>query len=366
MESHLREVLSAIAPPDRAAMDAALARQAALAKPPHSLGALEDIAVKLAGITGQVISPVERRRLIVFAADNGVVDAGVSGCPRSVTLRQTVNLARGVTGAAVLARHFGAELDVIDVGVDADIDAPGVRDCKIARGTRNFAKEPAMTREQALKAIHTGIDAARRAKDDGMQIIGVGEMGIGNTTTSAAVLAALLGRPASDTVSRGSGIDDAGFERKIAVIDAALARWQPDPGDPIDVLSKVGGFDLAAMCGAFIGAAALCLPAVIDGFISAVAALCAHRLNPLGAAYWFASHASMEKGYRLAIEAVGLEPMFNLRMRLGEGSGCPIAFELVAAAGRVMAEMATFDEAGIDDGYLADIRGNRTYQGEAP
>ena len=346
-------------------MQAARARQACLAKPPHSLGALEDISVKLAGLTGRRTSDVQRRRVLVFAADNGVTDEGVSSCPRSVTASQTVNLARGLTGAAVLARHFHSELEVIDVGVDAEIREPGVLDRKIARGTRSFARGPAMTREEALRALFVGIEAAERAKADGVGIIGVGEMGIGNTTTSAAVLSALLGLPARQTVSRGAGLTDAGFERKIAVIDAALARLMIDAGDPIDALSKVGGFDLAAMCGAFVGAARLRLPAVIDGFISAVAALCACRLNPLCAGCMFPSHASAEKGYAVAMGAMGLSPILSLGMRLGEGSGCPIAFEIIAAAERVISEMATFEEAGIDDGYLAEIRGNRRYQGEA-
>ena len=190
-------------------------------------------------------------------------------------------------------------------------------------------------------------------------------MGIGNTSTSSAVLSALLGLPAEQTVSRGAGINDAAYARKIALIDEAIARWQPDPADPIDVLAKVGGFDLAAMCGAYIGAACARMPVVIDGFISAVAALCACRLNPLAAEYMIPSHASAERGYRLAMEAMGLEPMLLMNMRLGEGSGCPIAFELVAASQSVLRDMATFAEAAIDDGYLAEIRGNRTFLGEA-
>jgi len=365
MESHIRQVLSGIRPLDRRAMDAALARQESLAKPPHSLGRLEDIAVQLSGMTGQLYNPVQRRRVLIFASDNGIVAEGVASCPQSVTLNQTINFTRGLTGVAVLARHFHAELDVMDVGINADFEQPGVRNCKLAHGTKNFAVEPAMTRDQALEAIGIGIEAARRAKDDGIEIIGIGEMGIGNTSTSSAVLSALLGLPAARTVSRGAGINDTAYARKIEVIDQAIARWNVDPGDPIDALAKVGGFDLAAMCGAFIGAASVRLPAVIDGFISAVAALCAHRLNPLCAGYMIPSHASAERGYRLAMEAMHLEPMLLLNMRLGEGSGCPIAFELVAASQSVIREMATFEEAAIDDGYLSEIRGNKGFLGEA-
>ena len=189
-------------------------------------------------------------------------------------------------------------------------------------------------------------------------------MGIGNTSTSSAVLSALLNLPAAQTVSRGAGINNEAYARKIALIDEAIKRWQPDPSDPVDVLTKVGGFDLAAMCGAFLGAAAVRLPVVIDGFISAVAALCAFRLNPLSAAYMIPSHASAEKGYRYAMDAMGLEPMLLMNMRLGEGSGCPIAFELVAASQSVLRNMATFEEAAIDDGYLAEIRGNKAFLGE--
>ena len=364
-EAAIRALIDAIAPADAEAMGRARARQESLAKPPHSLGKLEDIAVKQAGMTGRLYNPVDKRRVLIFAADNGIAREGVASAPQSVTLAQTINFTRGLTGVAVLARHFHAELDVIDVGIDADFVQPGVRDCKIAHGTQNFAVAPAMTRAQALAALQIGVDAARRAAEDGVQIIGVGEMGIGNTTTSSAVLSALLGLPAADTVSRGAGITDAAYRRKIDLIDSALARYAPDPSDPIDVLCKVGGFDIAAMCGAFLGAAALRLPVVIDGFISAVAALCAHRLNPLCADYMLPSHASVERGYALAMRALGLAPMLNLDMRLGEGSGCPIAFEIVAAAQSVIQNMATFEEAAINDDYLAEIRGNKRYQGEA-
>ena len=365
MQEKLDRIIASILPPDRAAMAEALKREDSLAKPPHSLGKLEDLSVKLAGITGELYNPVDKRRVLVFASDNGIVEEGVASCPQSVTLSQTINFTRGLTGVAVLAKHFHTELDVMDVGINADFSQPGVRDCKIAHGTKNFAREHAMTRQQALQALQIGIDAARRAKDEGVQIIGVGEMGIGNTSTSSAVLSTLLGLSARETVSRGAGINNESYARKIAVIDEAIGRWQPDPSDPVDVLMKVGGFDLAAMCGAYIGAAACRLPVVIDGFISAVAALCAFRLNPLCADYMIPSHASAEKGYRLALEAMGLEPMLLMNMRLGEGSGCPIAFELVAASQSVIQNMATFEEAAIDDGYLEGIRGNKTFLGEA-
>lgn len=362
MEQKLMSCIQSISTPDVAAMQAAQARQADLAKPPHSLGKLEDISVRIAGITGKVMNRADRRRVIVFAADNGIVEEGVASAPQSVTLAQTMNIARGLTGVGVIARHYHTDVDVIDIGVNADFRFPGVRCEKIAMGTRNFSKEPAMSREQAVRAIQIGFDAAMRAKEDGMEIIGIGEMGIGNTSTSSAVLSALLDVPAETTVSRGGGVNDIGFQRKKHVIDDAIAAWKPDPSDPIDVLSKVGGFDLCGMTGAFLGAAAAKLPVVIDGFISAVAALCADRMNPLCKEYMIPSHASMERGYSLAMEALGFEPMLQLGMRLGEGSGCPIAFEIVSTALDVLQNMATFSEAAIDDGYLEEIRGNQRFQ----
>ena len=354
-----------ISPPDARAVELAKARQDSLAKPPHSLGKLEDISVKLAGITGELYNPMEKRRVLIFAADNGIAHEGVASAPQSVTLSQTINFTRGLTGVAVLAKHFHTELDVMDVGIDADFTQPGVRDFKIAHGTKNFAHEPAMTRDECERAMDIGVEAARRARREGMQVIGIGEMGIGNTSTSSAVLSSLLDLPAKETVSRGAGINDESYRRKVALIDDAIARYAPDPADPVDVIAKVGGFDIAAMCGAFLGAASEQLPVVIDGFISAVAGLCAYRIDPLCADYMFPSHASRERGYMLAMDAMGLKPMLNLDMRLGEGSGCPIAFEVMAAAESVIAHMATFEEAAINDDYLAEIRPNKRFQGEA-
>lgn len=363
MNQLIKETLQKITAPDTAAMEAARARQQSLAKPPRSLGQLEEISIRIAGVTGKVYNRADKRRVIVFASDNGIVEEGVASAPQSVTLAQTINIARGLTGVGVIARHYRAETDVIDMGVNADFSYPGVRNEKIAYGTKNFAKEPAMTREQAERAICIGIEAAKRAKADGMEIIGIGEMGIGNTSTSSAVLSTLLGIPAEQTVSRGGGVNDAGFLRKKEVIDHAIAILKPDPEDPIDVLSKVGGFDLCGMTGAFLGAAAEHLPVVVDGFISAVAALCAARMKPACVEYMIPSHASMERGYGLAMRALGLNPILMLDMRLGEGSGCPIAFEIVSTALDVIQNMATFEEAAIDDGYLAEIRGNERFQG---
>ncbi len=353
----LNALIAQIAGPDEKAMAAARNRQAALAKPPGSLGRLEELSVRLAGITGRVKNTIGQKTLLVFCADNGVVCEGVAGTPQSVTRAQTVNLARGRTGAAVLAKQFGCSVRVCDVGVNATITDPLVISRKIAFGTKNITAGPAMTEEQALQAILTGAELAAEAARSGADVIGVGEMGIGNTTTAAAVLAVLTGSRAKDVAGRGAGLTDEAFAKKIAVIERAIRVNRPDPDDVTDVLCKVGGFDIAAMCGAFLGAARMRVPAVIDGFISAAAALCAVRLCKDVRACLIPSHASFEKGARVAMEALRLEPLFDLGMRLGEGSGCPIAMMLLDAACAVMNDMATFEEAAIDDGYLKPLRG---------
>lgn len=353
MQMELDALVRAVAPLDRGTMTAAEEYQARLAKPPGSLGRLEEISIQLAGITGRVHNALNKKQLLVFAADNGVVAEGVSSAPQSVTKQQTINLMRGKTGAAVLAKHFGCGLTVCDVGVNADIYESAVLNRKIAYGTQNICTGPAMTREQTLQAILTGAEIARTVDAD---VIGVGEMGIGNTTTSSAVLAVLLGADVEAVTGRGGGITEESFRKKKAVIRTAIEVNRPDRDDVVGVLSKVGGFDLAAMCGAFLGAAAARRPAVIDGLISAAAALCAVRLCPNVRGYLVPSHASFEIGYRLAMEAMDLHPLFDLGMRLGEGSGCPLAFQVLDAACAVINDMATFDEAGINDDYLDEIR----------
>ncbi len=350
---NLNELLASVTALDQAAMSQAEKRQAALAKPPGSLGKLEALSVQLAGITGKVHNEIRTKHLLVFAADNGVIEEGVSSAPQSVTLQQTVNLTRGKTGAAVLCKHFGCGITVCDVGVNAEIRASAVLNRKIAYGTQNIALGPAMTREQAVTALLTGAALAKSTQAD---VLGVGEMGIGNTTTSSAVLSVLLDMDADTVTGKGGGITEESFRKKKTVIRQAIALNRPNREDVIDVLSKVGGFDLAAMCGAFLGAAASRRPVVIDGLISAVAALCAVRLCPNVRGYLIPSHASFEIGYRLAMEAMELQPMLLLGMRLGEGSGCPLAFEVLSAACAVMNNMATFEQADIDDGYLDEIR----------
>lgn len=349
----LKEIIKSVSPLDEAAMAKARERQAQLAKPPGSLGRLEDLSVQLAGITGQIFNKIGKKHLLVFAADNGVVAEGVSSAPQSVTVMQTINLTRAKTGASVLAKHFGCGITVCDVGVNADIRESAVLDRKIAYGTKNIVNGPAMAREQAVRAIMTGIELAQNTNAD---VLGIGEMGIGNTTTSSAVLSVLLDADAETVTGRGGGITDDSFRKKKEVIRRAVQVSRPNKNDVIDVLAKVGGFDIAAMCGAFIGGAASRRPVVIDGFISAVAALCAVELCPIVRGYLIPSHASYEIGYKLAMDAMALQPLFLLGMRLGEGSGCPLAFQVLDAACAIINDMATFDQAGIDDGYLDEIR----------
>lgn len=376
-EKELFELLATIGGLDREAMEEARKREDSLAKPPGSLGRLEDIAVQLAGISGKLHNSADKSCIVIMCSDNGVVEEGVSSAPQYVTLAQTINFTRRMTGVGTLAKYFGTDLLVVDLGINADLpkellvkdalETAGseirvtgkIVDRKIRKSTYNLAKEPAMSREEGLKAISIGIEMAREIKKAGYTIFGIGEMGIGNTTTSSAVLSALTGLPASETVGKGGGLTDKSFVRKKEIVDAVIAKYgfrgQADL-DVIDVLAKVGGFDLAAMTGAFLGAAICRLPVVIDGFISVVAALTAARIAPPAKEYMIASHVSKEQGYGRALGGLGIPPMLNLDLRLGEGSGCPLAFQIIRGACAIMNEMATFAEAEINDEYLEEIR----------
>ncbi|WP_066895023.1 nicotinate-nucleotide--dimethylbenzimidazole phosphoribosyltransferase [Clostridium nigeriense] len=332
-----------------------------LAKPLGSLGKLEDISVKLAGITGKIKNNINKKCIIILSSDNGVVEEGVSSAPQYVTLAQTINFSKGLTGVAVLAKENNADLFVVDIGVNCDGEIPGAINKKIRKGTYNIAKGPAMSYEEALKAIYIGIDMVREVKEKGYDIVGVGEMGIGNTTTSSAVLASLLNCNINDVVGKGGGLTKEAFEKKKDIVKRAIEINSPKIDDPIDIVAKVGGFDLAGMVGVFLGCAYYKVPVVIDGFISAVAALVATRLCPYVREYLISSHLSKELGYIIAMNEIDLEPMLNLDMRLGEGSGCPIAFSVVSYACAMMNNMATFSEAEIDPSYLEEVRGKENY-----
>ena len=367
-EEKLKRILSEVRGADPVALREAAVYVQSLAAPPGSLGKLTDAAVQLAGITGKVQNTVSRRRIIVLCADNGVVEEGVSVTPQIVTLSQAVNMTRHLTGMSSLAAHFGDEVEVVDVGIAAPYEEQGVKivQRRILRGTGNIVKGPAMSREQALEAILVGIERAGKAKEDGIDLIGAGEMGIGNTTTSSAVLAALTGLQVEEVTGRGAGLTDEAFARKKDVISRALdlhglkraSFGDAGPGspredpDPVDVIAKVGGLDIAAMCGVYLGAAVYRIPVVIDGFISIVAALCAQRMCDKTGDFMFPSHVSEEIGYMRAAEELHLDPWLHLNMRLGEGSGCPLAFQILEASCALMNEMATFEQAQIDDGYL--------------
>ena len=362
----LQAYIKVIRPADERIMDKARRRQAELAKPPGSLGRLEDISIRLAGITGQVCPRVENGRILVFAADNGVTAEGISSAPQSVTLSQAVNMTRYKTGMSAMAHYFGNSVVVTDVGICSEVACPAIVPRKVRFSTGNIVREPAMTREETLQAMAAGIEAVRQAKKDGVEVVGIGEMGIGNTTTSAAVLAALTGADAAAVTGRGGGLTDGAFARKKEVIAQALKLHKPDAGDVVGVLSAVGGLDLAAMTGAFLGCAAERIPAAVDGYISVVAALCAVRLCPAVHDVLFLSHASYEIGYRLAAEELGLSPCLLLDMRLGEGSGCPLLFQVLKAACAVMSDMATFSEAAIQDDYLDEIRATDAFTVQKP
>lgn len=357
MEASIAEIISSIEPLDQAAVKAAKERQAKLAKPPGSLGTLEDISVQLAGITGKVNNDLDRRRIIVMCADNGIIEEGVSCTPRSVTASQAVNMTFRKTGMSCMAKAFGDDVQVVDVGIADPYESENIVAYNVAKGTKNFLKEDAMTREQCIEAMIIGAKLAKHAKEQRIDVVGVGEMGIGNTSTSSAVLSVLTGLDIETVTGRGGGLTDDAFLTKKRVLKDAIERRKPNKNDVIDVLSKVGGLDIAAMCGVYLGCAQQRLPVVIDGFISVVAALCAARLCPAAAQYMFPSHESFEPGYIAAIKELGLKPYLNLGMRLGEGSGCVLAFEVLAAACTVMNDMASFNEdSGINDDYLEEIR----------
>ncbi len=352
----LRNTIAGIEPADRGFMEEASNRLDKLAKPIGSLGKLEELAVRISGMTRKQINSFDKKITVIMASDNGICEEGVSSAPRAVTAIQTLNFLKGITGVCVLSKHAGSDIHVVDIGIGADLKAPGLINRKIRKGTGNIAKGPAMSREEAVKAIETGIEIVEQLIKEGYSLFGTGEMGIGNTSTASAVAMALLGISADEAVGKGAGLTEEDFARKKAVIEKALSLNSPDPRDPIDVLSKAGGFDIAGMAGCFLGAAYHRVPIVIDGFISSVAALAAYRLNPLSKEYMIASHRSQEPGYAKVADELGLEPMLHLDMRLGEGSGCPLAFNIIEAAEAVISDMATFEEAAIDSDFLIDIR----------
>ncbi len=343
-------IIPSIPPFDEKAAEAAQARQASLTKPLGSLGKLERLAVRLAGMTGKVRPRFEKKAHIIMAADHGIAEEGVSAYPQEVTPQMVLNFLSGGAAVNIFARMAKAELTVVDIGVTYDFGGvEGLLDRKIAMGTQNMLHGPAMSREQAEQSIQIGMDVANDLIDSGAQLLGIGEVGIGNTTPSATIIAMLSGKPVAEVTSRGTGLDDPGLAHKIKVIEAVIERHKDDCGDPIAMLANVGGFELGGMAGVVLAAASRRVPVVVDGYIAGAAALIAIGLAPEAQKYLIASHESAEPGAKICTQLLGLEALFDLNFRLGEGTGSVLAFQLVEAAARIQDEMATFDEAGVDE-----------------
>jgi nicotinate-nucleotide--dimethylbenzimidazole phosphoribosyltransferase len=345
---HLVDVTSRIRPLEKTAMKAARTHLDQLTKPQGSLGRLEELVIKLAGMTGQERPCFPHKGVIVMAADHGVANEGVSAYPQRVTAQMVQNFLTGGAAINVLARRAGAEVIVVDMGVAADLpEHPNLRSRKRGRGTRNIAQGAAMSLEEALAAITAGIEIVEEEIAGGLNLVAIGEMGIGNTTAASAIVAALSGCPVAEVTGRGTGIDQEKWQHKVAVIERALAVNQPDPNEPIDVLAKVGGYEIAGLVGVILGAAAQRLPVVIDGFISGAAALVATEFCPQVRDYLIAAHNSVEVGHRLVLERMELVALLNLDLRLGEGTGAMMALHLIDDATAIRDEMATFAEAGV-------------------
>lgn len=345
-ETDLEQVIRQIGPLDEHAMEQAKKQWNSIAKPLHSLGKLEEHIIRIAGITGDPDVKIEEKALIVMCADNGVVEEGVTQTGQEVTAIVAENFLSGETSAAIMCKKAGARILPIDIGMAGKTKVP---DHKVACGTRNFAKEPAMTREQALQSILTGVRIVEEQKKAGVELLATGEMGIGNTTTSSAVLAALLQIDPEKVTGRGAGLTSAGLSRKIQVIRQALALHKPDVNDPVDVLAKVGGFDIGGLAGVYLGAAKMRLPVLIDGFISGTAALLACRLCPEAKEYMIASHKSKEPGMQILLEALGLSASLDCDMCLGEGTGAVAFFPVLDMAAAVYRQMSTFADIQVEE-----------------
>jgi nicotinate-nucleotide--dimethylbenzimidazole phosphoribosyltransferase len=346
--NQIETLIERIQPLDQAAMDAAADRQNILTKPAGSLGKLEAISIRLAGIYGRTDYTLTDKVFTVMAGDHGVVDEGVSAFPQAVTVQMVANILQGGAAINVLAQHVGARVVVVDMGVASDCgDHPDLIVHHIAPGTRNFTQGPAMTPEQATKAILAGASVVEAQLALGLDVLGTGDMGIGNTTQSAAIAAAFTGQDPAEIVGRGTGVDDDGLARKIDAVRRGLAVNQPDADDALDVLAKVGGYEIAGLVGAIWAAAANGRPIVVDGFISTAAAMIAVRLAPQVRDYLFAAHHSMERGHQIMLDWLELEPLLDLDLRLGEGTGGALAMSILEASGKILNEMATFADAGV-------------------
>nr|CBH38100.1 nicotinate-nucleotide-dimethylbenzimidazolephosphoribosyltransferase [uncultured archaeon] len=345
----MEETIKKIGALDERAISAARARQDILTKPAGSLGTLEDISQKVAGITGNAMPKMKDKVIITMAGDHGVTDDGVSAYPKEVTAQMVYNFLNGGAAINVLARHAGARVVIVDMGVAVDFSHERLVAKKIAYGTANMAKGPAMSYEDAVRSIEAGIEVFESEAKKGVDIVGLGDMGIGNTTPSSAIVAVITGYDVEKVTGRGTGIDDAGLEKKIAVIEAAIRVNKPNNKDAIDVLAKVGGFEIGGMAGVILAAASHRVPVVIDGFISGTAALVAYGIAPAVKDYMIAAHRSVERGHSVTLDYIGLKPLLDLDMRLGEGTGAALGISIVDAACKILGEMATFEDAGVSE-----------------
>ena len=344
----IRNVIGRIKPLDERAMAEARARQDNLTKPPGSLGQLESLSIQVAGIKGDPRPRIVHKVIFTLAGDHGVVREGVSAFPSEVTPQMVYNFLRGGAGINVLARHVGARVVVADLGVAAELKRhPDLKDKKVAKGTRNMTEGPAMSRKEAIRSIEAGMELVDEELGRGVDILGTGDMGIGNTTASSAITAVITGADVALVTGRGTGLNDEEWKRKVRVIEKALQVNRPDPEDGIDVLSKVGGYEIGGIAGVILSGAGHGIPVVIDGFISGAAALIAASLCPQVKSYLIASHQSVEKGHQVILQHLGLKPLLNLDLRLGEGTGAALGISLTEASLKILDEMATFAEAGV-------------------
>jgi nicotinate-nucleotide--dimethylbenzimidazole phosphoribosyltransferase len=347
----LTSTINKIKPLDKTAMAEARTRQDKLTKPAGSLGRLEELSIQIAGIQGKARPVIENKAMITMAGDHGIVDEKIGNWPREVTAQMVENFLRGGAGINVLARQAGARIVFVDMGIASDLKpSPQLVVRKIGYGTKNMFLGPAITREQAVKAVEAGIEIVSGEADKGLDIVGTGDMGIGNTTVSSAIFAAMTGKPVEEVTGRGTGLTDEQLAHKISVIKRALTVNKPDPSQPLDVLAKVGGFEIGGLAGVMLGAAARRIPVLIDGFISGAAALIAVALAPQLKDFIIAAHCSAEAGHAAMLKHLGLKPLLNLDMRLGEGTGAALGIFIAEAAVRTLNEMATFAEAGVSEG----------------
>ena len=350
MSKSLKETIQSIKPLDKNALSLAAARQETLTKPTGSLGRLEELSIQIAGIQGKALPSVKQKAVIVMVADHGVVAEGTSAYPQEVTAQMVLNFVRGGAGINVIARQIGARVVVVDIGIAGKTSSfLGILRHKIAPGTQNMCLGPAMTLDQATKSLETGIAIVQSETNKGLDIVATGEMGIGNTTSASAITAIFTKKSIEQITGKGAGLDESGLNNKIAIIKKSLLINNPDSTDAIDVLSKVGGFEIAGLVGIILAAAAHKVPIVIDGFISGAAALIAYQLEPKTKNYMITSHCSVETGHKVILEYIGLKPLLDLNLRLGEGTGAALGIGLADAAVKILTQMATFKSAGVSE-----------------